>query len=181
MGWTFHHHKPRDPKAEIARMLTWGNNVPLHISQVGQIYFAAVKLTPPLTPALLSGYETAEDGSVTWCAIFLTSTRDGEWGYKSMTEDMGPVTTHCKAPPKILKLLSPTTHEYALRFRTDCWEWHNRAKPKVGETVRLREPIPGWGDTFQRVAWGRNQSVFRNLAGDFVRLGPDRMRGAEIQ
>ena len=38
--------------------------------------------------------------------------------YKDMSEDMGPYESEC--PVSIIKLLSPTDHEYALAWRKRC-------------------------------------------------------------
>src|SRR3546814_944011 len=45
--------------------------------------------------------------------------RDGhQFGYKDMSENMGPCEADC--PAAILELLSPTDHEYALDWRARC-------------------------------------------------------------
>jgi len=41
------------------------------------------------------------------------------FGYKDMDEGCGPC--ECDCPEKILKLLTPTTNEYALKWREACW------------------------------------------------------------
>jgi len=41
-------------------------------------------------------------------------------GYKDMDESMGPCESEC--PERILRLLTPTSHEYALAWRKRCWE-----------------------------------------------------------
>ena len=47
-------------------------------------------------------------------------------GYKDMEESEGPYYYNC--PERILKLLTPTTNEYALRWRQKCWERIERRK-----------------------------------------------------
>ena len=46
----------------------------------------------------------------------------GQWGYKPLDEDAGPVYDEC--PPAILDLLTPTDNEFALRWRAACREYH---------------------------------------------------------
>src|SRR3546814_15017544 len=68
--------------------------------------------------------------------------RDGhQFGYKDMSENMGPCEADC--PAAILELLSPTDHEYALDWRARC-----RAnlvlrarKLSDGDRIRLPEPL----------------------------------------
>ena len=65
------------------------------------------------------------------------------FGYKDITEDMGPVENKC--PEKVLKLLTPTDNRLANSWRQSCWNRVNRLKsmPKVktGNTVKFNEPI----------------------------------------
>ena len=42
------------------------------------------------------------------------------FGYKDMTETMGPYKSEC--PESTLKLLTPTEHEYAVKWRERCWD-----------------------------------------------------------
>lgn len=62
--------------------------------------------------------------------VFLLDYRSSEpgydIGYKDMDESMGPCESEC--PERILKILTPTTHEYALAWRKRCWD--NIAKKK---------------------------------------------------
>lgn len=58
--------------------------------------------------------------------------KDGyNFGYKDMEESMGPCERRC--PKTILEMLTPTTSEYAIEWRKDCWERINKKKnnPKV--------------------------------------------------
>lgn len=182
MGWTFHYNPPRDPKAEVARMLTfetdaYSTEVVKH-SVVGSTHYVAVKSTPKPGQTLpYSDHEADPDtGSQTWAAIFLThKDRDGCWGYKDMTECMGPVES--KAPLSLLNVLSPTTSEYAQAWRERCRTYARRPKPKIGDTVRLHEPWEPYGDLFTKIEWPRTKSVYRSVkTGQAVRL-----RGSQIK
>lgn len=50
------------------------------------------------------------------------------YGYKSMTENSGPGMCNC--PEKILKLLTFTDNEYAIRWRESNWKKINERKEK---------------------------------------------------
>jgi hypothetical protein len=74
------------------------------------------------------------------------------FGYKDMSEDMGPVISDC--PERILKLLSPVeelftnegSRDCASRWRERCWEniksRKNRIKLSVGKKVRIIRDLP---------------------------------------
>ncbi len=51
---------------------------------------------------------------------YRTSESGHDTGYKDMDESMGPCESEC--PERILRLLTPTSHEYALVWRKRCWE-----------------------------------------------------------
>lgn len=63
------------------------------------------------------------------------------FGYKDMTEHMGPCETAC--PQAILDLLGPTDHEYALAWRKRCRDNLARRERPItdGMRVRLAEPL----------------------------------------
>lgn len=67
------------------------------------------------------------------------TTRAGEFFYKVVDEDMGPVESNC--PQRILDKLSPTDNAYALEWRERCRT--NLAKPKLvpGMTIEFKEPL----------------------------------------
>lgn len=73
------------------------------------------------------------------------SPRYPEFSYKAMDEHAGPVEREC--PEKILKLLTPTTNQYATQWRADCWNniqkrKNNKNKPlKTGYHIVFEEPL----------------------------------------
>lgn len=77
------------------------------------------------------------------------------FGYKSMDEQMHPYCYNC--PERILRLLTPTGNEQALKWRGKCWERirARRARPglRKGMVIRFEEPI--------RFRSGRIESEFR--------------------
>ena len=64
-----------------------------------------------------------------------------QFGYKDMTETMGPCEDHC--PQTILTLLSPTDNEHARDWRRRCAENLARRARKIadGDRIRLAAPL----------------------------------------
>lgn len=150
MGWLIYNHTPASNRDEIARLCTWeseaGRGYPVHISQKGYIWYAAVRVEPkegrlPSGHDATGDYETDAAGSYTFAAVFLTTRQGGGWGYKDMDETMGP--NEAQAPLKLLDLLSPTTSEWALKWRQKCRD--NAALKcrhlKPGDVIRLEQPL----------------------------------------
>ena len=73
------------------------------------------------------------------------------FGYKSMSEDMGPYT--CDCPERIMRLLTPLnsypesarSSSDAQKWRDECWrrinEKKSRPKVKEGDIVRFKTPL----------------------------------------
>lgn len=75
-----------------------------------------------------------------WAAIIKVTFNRGadyEFCYKDMDESMGPYYTNC--PERILKLLTPTEHEYAQTWRDACWAKieAKKARPKIKPGTHL--------------------------------------------
>lgn len=126
-------------KAECDALYTWEGektkNEVIKSSMRGSVYYAAVRTTDKTT-----GH------SEVFAAVCLTSTRsDGgfNFGYKGMTEDMGPCEDNC--PKSILVLLTDTESKYAKEWRERCWakirdKKQNRqslASIKIGEIIEF--------------------------------------------
>lgn len=145
MGWTTYrasYYKENgqiDRKAEcdayFMEGLNAGHYAVLKSAMVGATYYAAVK-------ALRKGqkdengewiYVTIpENEQRVFAAVFLTSTNKRDYynfGYKDMDESEGPYESNC--PASILNLLSPTTYEYAIKWRERCWENIRRKKEGI--------------------------------------------------
>lgn len=76
--------------------------------------------------------------------------RDGVWGYKDMSEDMGPCTYDC--PLDLLDLAGETTNEYAKAWRMKV-RAHHAAKTRKfepGQLVSLYGKIYRIEDTLKR-------------------------------
>lgn len=144
MGWMFLNPAPLTPKAYLDDQLTYppdpekGRTNGLRVLQsamVDHVYYAACQ-----------SYDADATGR-TFAVICLTKSnpraRDGlTFGYKDMTETMGPYNYGC--PARILDLLSPTDNEYAKAWRGMCraqLELTGRRKPTTGDIVILPEPI----------------------------------------
>lgn len=133
MGWTSyratHYNKNGsvNRKAEMDEHWTQRehNGYPelnvLKSRMVGAIYYAAI--------------EEKRNGKVesVFAVVGITSTKWGDgwsnFGYKDMTEKSGPGYYDC--PNAILKLLTPTSDEYALEWRKKCEE--NLQKEKLSD------------------------------------------------
>lgn len=63
-----------------------------------------------------------------------------EFMYKDADENMGPTDVGC--PERILALLSPTDHPYALNWRRRCWFTLLRRNRTITDGMRIRFPEP---------------------------------------
>ena len=88
----------------------------LKSAMVGSTYYAAIEI---------KSISDESDREV-FAVVCLTSTKDGEFYYKDMTETCCPCEQKC--PKSILKLLTPTENEYANKWRKGCEEYHSNKK-----------------------------------------------------
>jgi hypothetical protein len=100
------------------------------------------------------------------------------FGYKDMSEEMGPNESRC--PKSILDLLTPTTYEYALAWRQRCRERiEKKAKaPKIksNDWVQFAQGITFRnGVTTDCFQWVRG-SLFRMKDSGFCRISNWRER-----
>lgn len=91
------------------------------------------------------------------------------FGYKDMTENMGPCERRC--PKTILELLTPTTEEYAIGWRKDCWERINKKatapKVKAGDWVKFAQTIRfRGGSELDTLQWVKG-STFKRYYDNF--------------
>lgn len=130
MGWTtYHRAKGQTDREHFAG--EWPQAEILDCATVGRTFYAAVK---------------RQGSDEVFAIIVLTRWFRGDYynfGVKEMDESMGPNEARC--PVRILDLLSPTTHEYALEWRQACRDLGARrataAKVKRGDRVRFAEPL----------------------------------------
>lgn len=133
--------------------------------RVGNTFYYAIKYKPEDGKDFIG---TDRDGYYTFGLVVLTSVRDGEFFYKMVSEDMGPY--HCQAPKKVLKALSHTDSEYALRWREDCEEYHKELSRvnnlrKLGskllavDDIEYSNSIVPKGAILEVVKYGRSKAL----------------------
>lgn len=183
MGWLYMRSLAgyATPKAYLDAQFTYdrdtGCSRVLASSLVGRrTYYAAVEWITAVSEA-----------REVWGLVCLVrhNPRDREglvFGYKDMSESMGPCESEC--PARILDLLTATENTHALDWRARCrsnlaLKAQRAAKPtpKPGDVVVLAEPLQFRdGRTFSRfeaVAWpgrGRSSLVFRSELGGLYRI-----------
>jgi hypothetical protein len=62
------------------------------------------------------------------------------FGYKDLDETMGPCEAEC--PDRILRLLTPTTYEYAIAWRRRCQDNLQLRDRPIVDGMRIRLPSP---------------------------------------
>lgn len=168
MGWTFL-YEPED-EAKFIRSIFEPYRI-VKARKVGTIWFVATELEkhiPQFEP-------NPETGNTTLLWVVLTKRSNWEFGYKDMSEDMGPNAVYARCPKSVLKVLSPTTNEYALRFREDCLTWANRPKLKVGDRIRIASK------TYKKRAYPLHRNVFLDeQTGQLVRLSAQDVAFSEV-
>lgn len=147
MGWLYMKslNGHSGPRQYLNAQLTWERldttSKVLRSALVGmRVYYAAVEHTLPATGA-----------REVWAAVCLVryNPRDREgyiFGYKDMSESMGPCERDC--PEAILDLLTPTNREHAQRWRDDCRanaaarrERQAKPSPSAGQAIIFDEPL----------------------------------------
>lgn len=71
--------------------------------------------------------------------VLLLTTSNGDKGYKPLEENCGPL--YYDAPKSLIQRLSPTSNEWATKWRTRCLEQASKPKIKEGDRVRFETPI----------------------------------------
>jgi hypothetical protein len=136
MGWDYLvHTRPAKAKDYLDKQFTGL----VASAMIGNEYYAAIKMT---------------NTDKVFGLVVIVDRKNGEFGYKSMDEQMGPYFYKC--PDKILKLLSPTTNEHALKWREMCAkvrEMKNAAKKiQTGDVIKFEDRLSfgayGMEDTF---------------------------------
>ena len=170
MGWLYMKSLKghSGPRQYLDAQFTWERadtiSKVLRSALVGmRVYYAAVEHILPATGA-----------REVWAAVCLVqyNPRDREgyiFGYKDMSEAMGPYERDCPEP--ILDLLTPTDHEHALRWRADCRanaaaRRARRAKPspRAGQTIIFDEPLAfADGRSFDRLEVIANPRSHRTM------------------
>lgn len=134
MGWTSYHasyYKKNgtvDRKKEMDAYFMEGLNAGMYevvkSAMVGSTYYAAVKQIQRNVKGddgECKRVDIPEAEHETFGMVMLTKTDMKDYYniyYKDISEDMGPYESKC--PVSIIKLLSPTTNEYAMAWRQRC-------------------------------------------------------------
>ena len=162
MGWTYT-HKDKGVTGEAFFRHEFPTMEFLGCATVNRVFYAAVR--SPSNP------------SEVWALVCLTNYCRGEFnfGYKDMSEHMGPYEAKC--PASILGLLTPTDSEYANDWRARCRDYAERAaKAPVapGTVVKFTEPIKftdGYeGTTFKAVRYRKRGLAFEAPTGRLYRV-----------
>lgn len=153
MGWSFDYHDI-GREAHIKRLTSASHfspdYEPLEHRVVGNNVWQLVLYKPT--------------GRKMICLDLIAKERGGGWGYKGLSEDMGPCEVNC--PLSLLNKASPVTEGYAVEWREKVRAYHakrsSKAAPKPGMVVtyggleyRLDHPYAprkGWSVTRLRDA-----------------------------
>jgi hypothetical protein len=97
-----------------------------------KVYYAAVE------------HVMADDQRDVWAAVCLVkyNPRDKEglvFGYKDISEDMGPCEAEC--PAAILDLLTPTKSEYANEWRARCRKVIDHPPLRPGQLIKFEQAV----------------------------------------
>lgn len=140
MGWTYQHAKfyyengKINKKLECDNILTWENDnrssTVLKSTMKGTVYYAAVQTIDKI------------NGKVkVWGCVGKIHTAMSDYhnfGYKFISEDMGPC--ECECPASILKLLSYTPGAWANQWRDACYQnIEKKKKLKSQQKIKLYE------------------------------------------
>jgi len=125
MGWTYTFRGNTPMKEFLASRVNCENK---HAKwQVQDIAIVRIRTAYMAVEIIRRNQETGVLGTTTRevvALVFLLDYRPNDpgfdTGYKDMDETMGPCESEC--PERILQLLTPTTHEYALAWRQRCWD-----------------------------------------------------------
>lgn len=158
MGWTFaHRDKGMSNREYLSREFGEGYEILADATIDRKVWYAAVRVP---------------DGSVVGFVFLLQwAPRDyHNFGYKDMSEDMGPV--ECSAPAKVLDLLTPTEHEYALDWRARC---------RANLAARAARPNLSNLQRGDKVRLARSFRFTNGIEGDTFTIGTTRDRAGRIQ
>lgn len=145
MGWLFNNRVPADIRAEIERLCTHGDEErstrPIRVSRDGTIWTVAVEMTVKPGSEIPDGYESDDNGKFVFGAVFRTRKDHGGWGYRLDEENVGP--EFARAPKTLINLLSPTSSDWANRWRRRCIENAGKRarRLKDGDVIKLEEAL----------------------------------------
>lgn len=109
---------------------------------------------------------------VKFLALYLISSDNGRWGYKSISEDMGPTYYDC--PLRLIEKMPPPTNEYSREWREKVQKHHTtvRAKYEPGDKVTI------FGSEYRVLRRDRRSYIVEQIAsGRQYRSSSRHMRG----
>ncbi|MCR4425059.1 MAG: hypothetical protein NUW23_02560 [Firmicutes bacterium] len=166
MGWTVTH---KTPGTSVRSFFENQFNTDWPDGRVGRVIDCATFLHE----AYIAFEQIYPDGRREVGAVVCLLKRWGDpyynFGYKDMSEDMGP--SACNCPERILNLLTPTDNKTSLEWRERCWQNVERRRNGVslhkGLVIRFDNTIPFCGgireNTFLAVEPKR--LYFSNVSG----------------
>lgn len=125
MGWTYTHRGNTPIKEFLASRVNCENDhakwllLDIAIVKMRTAYMAVEIIRRDKDSGQLE-LATRKIVAFVFLLDYRTSEHGHDTGYKDMDESMGPC--ECECPERILRLLTPTSHEYALAWRKRCWE-----------------------------------------------------------
>lgn len=179
MGWTYTKLNGT-MKQELTRLLTWETE-----ENSNKVLDMAIVKLKTMYAAVERIHKNTGEREV-WAAVFMLNfvpnAADGyNFGYKDMCESMGPYQTEC--PERILKLLTPTSSEFAIKWRMECWagiQKRKETKLTVGDMVKFKSLIKfrdGSTLHYAVVTRFRGSAVILN---DYYRVPRSRLVGSEV-
>ncbi len=125
MGWTYTHRGNTPIKEFLASRVNCENDhakwllLDIAIVKMRTAYMAVEIIRRDKTTWQLD-MTTRKVVAFVFLLDYRLSESGHDTGYKDMDESMGPY--ECECPERILRLLTPTSHESALAWRKCCWE-----------------------------------------------------------
>lgn len=134
MGWTFFHRDPQvSVRDTIAKQFEGSDWEIIDSAVVNRtVFYAAARY-------VRDGYRPAGTVFALVCLVKFPTKDHYNFGYKDMSEDMGPVEAAC--PKRILDRLTPTDSEYANKWRAACRARLAKPRPQQGQTVKFMLPL----------------------------------------
>lgn len=146
MGWPFQGYDGmgghRTAKAYLDAQFTYEREATDDAPAFGYRVLASSCLRNKVWYAAVQRYDENGDGEI-FAAVCLVRwnprAKDGLiFGYKDMDEAMGPCETDC--PQRILDLLGPTQHPYALNWRRRCHRQRMLENRELADGALIRFP-----------------------------------------
>ncbi len=154
MGWTFTYKGSRSVKEFFEQEFNYNDP---DTGRSGKILAFSSTWTTAYMAFEIKTPEKREVVALVCLLRHVPRASDGfTFGYKDMTESMGPCEARC--PKTILDLLTPTTSEYAIAWRARCQERIDKRKnaPKVhkGDLIKFATPLTfRSGETCDSLRW----------------------------